>query len=201
MSPILRKKPTDDKSPATPLPASESSSSAAEPDSGDFATLLETHLRVDTSLKPGDKVVATVVATGDEWVFLDFGGKSEGVVSRAELLDEEGKLTVREGDRLEVFFLTLRNNVYRFTTRIGGAEASTADLEEAYQNEIPVEGLVAAHQRGFAAVISHRHDQLCQFLEIFRQHALLVRCQFVGGNRRRKKNQQRRESKPAWMVS
>ncbi len=113
-----------------------------------FAELLQ-----ETTIKPvrfhaGEKVKATIVKISAEWIFLDLGGKSEGYLERKELLDEEGNISVKEGDLLEAYFLSMNNNDLRFTTRITGGEAGRHYLEEAWESGIPVEGLVEKEIKG-----------------------------------------------------
>ena len=97
--------------------------------------------------EPGQKVEGTVVGIDNEWIFLDIGGKSEGVLAASELLDEEGKPTVKEGDKVEAYFLTVERNEKIFTTRMSGA-AARAHLQEAFRSQIPLEGRVSREIKG-----------------------------------------------------
>ncbi len=98
--------------------------------------------------KPGQSVETEVVSISKDTVFLQLGGKSEGILDRDELTDKEGKLTVAVGDRLRVFFLTAENGEMRFTTKISGKSAGAGMLEQAYLEKIPVEGLVEKEIKG-----------------------------------------------------
>lgn len=97
---------------------------------------------------PGQKVKARVVNISSEWVFIDLGAKSEGYLEAKEFLDDEGGLSVCEGEFIEAYFLSADDNQMRFTTRIAGGEAGRYYLEEAWQNGIPVEGLVEKEVKG-----------------------------------------------------
>lgn len=99
-------------------------------------------------LAPGQKIKATIVSISGDNVFLDIGGKSEGFLAKAELLDKEGRLTVKAGDKVDVFFLSGENNEFLFTTRLGTGSAARAHLEEAYHNGIPVEGFIEKEVNG-----------------------------------------------------
>ena len=44
------------------------------------------------------KVKGKILSIGEEWIFVDVGGKAEGRIATAELKDAEGNLTVKEGD-------------------------------------------------------------------------------------------------------
>ncbi len=96
----------------------------------------------------GQRVQGVVVQITPEWVFLDMGGKSEGVVDRKEFLDDSGNLTLQVGDTVWAYYLATRNNERVFTTRITGGQAARNFLQEAYQNSIPVEGTVEREVKG-----------------------------------------------------
>lgn len=96
----------------------------------------------------GQRVQGVVVQITPEWVFLDMGGKSEGVVDRKEFLDESGNLTLKVGDTVWAYYLATHNNERVFTTRITGGQAARNFLQEAYQNSIPVEGTVEREVKG-----------------------------------------------------
>ncbi len=114
-----------------------------------FAELFEEQDFVaDSWLQPGQKVEAVIVKITKEWIFLDLGGKSEGYLDRKELLDDDGNLTVQEGNTIQAYFLSARNNEQLFTTKIGKGSTGQAHLEEAYQNGIPVEGIVEKEIKG-----------------------------------------------------
>ena len=92
----------------------------------------------------GDSFETTVVAVTDSTVFVDLSAKSEGVIDVAEFKDDEGNVSVKEGDKLKVFF----TGEMRFTTKIGGNSADDTMIENAYKGGIPVEGHVEAEIKG-----------------------------------------------------
>jgi small subunit ribosomal protein S1 len=98
--------------------------------------------------KPGQAVKTEVVSISQDCVFLQLNGKSEGILDRDELIDKEGKLTVKVGDTLRVFFLNAENGEMHFTTKISGNAAGPEMLEQAYLEKIPVEGLVEKEIKG-----------------------------------------------------
>ena len=104
-------------------------------------------------LQPGQKVQAHIVKIAPEWIFIDLGGKSEGHLDRKEFLDAEGNLTVKEGDAINVYFLSSRNNEKLFTSKIGRGDAAKAFLEDAWHNGIPIEGKIAKETKGGLEVI------------------------------------------------
>ncbi|MBW1703855.1 MAG: 30S ribosomal protein S1 [Deltaproteobacteria bacterium] len=114
----------------------------------DFEELLnQTHVG-PVYLNPGEKVEAMVIKISKEWVFIDIGGKSEGYIAIDEFLDDEGDITIKEGDTINAYFLSSRHNEMLFATRLTGDTMGSEYLEEAYLNRIPVEGLVEKEIKG-----------------------------------------------------
>ena len=113
-----------------------------------FAELFEqTEVRKDF-LKPGQKIEATIVKITQDWLFLDLGGKSEGYLDRKELADENGNLSVKEGDSIEAYFLSSKHNEKLFTTRISAGDSARTHIEEVWRNGIPIEGVVEKEIKG-----------------------------------------------------
>ncbi len=99
-------------------------------------------------LNPGEKVEAVIIKITQEWIFIDLGGKSEGYIVVTEFMDDDGNITVKEGDTINAYFLSSKNNEMLFTTRLTSGTTGHEFLEEAYQNRIPVEGLVEKEIKG-----------------------------------------------------
>lgn len=99
-------------------------------------------------LQPGDRVEVVVAGISGEHVFVDAGGKSEGVLSAAELRDDTGALRVAVGDRLQAYFLSSRGGESVFTTRLGSGQSGLQELEQAFAAGIPVEGTISAEVKG-----------------------------------------------------
>jgi len=113
-----------------------------------FAELLEGSFVDSERLRPGQKVKAQILKITSEWIFLDLGRKSEGYLSTKEVLDKEGNITVKEGDKIEAYYLPREDQEQLFTTKLGGGEVSNSYLEEAWHSGIPVEGLVEKEIKG-----------------------------------------------------
>jgi len=114
----------------------------------DFASLYEKSFSRMETFQTGQLMETTVLSISKDWVFLQLNGKSEGILAREELADKEGKLTVKEGDPLKVYFLRSDNGEMLFTTRISGESAGPELLEKAFHEKIPVEGLVEKEIKG-----------------------------------------------------
>jgi small subunit ribosomal protein S1 len=113
-----------------------------------FAELFEkTEVRKDF-LNPGQKIEAAIVKITQDWIFLDLGGKSEGYLDKKELADENGNLSVKEGDLIEAYFLSSKHNEKLFTTRIGAGDSARNHIEEVWRSGIPIEGVVIKEIKG-----------------------------------------------------
>ena len=115
---------------------------------GSFAEMFEQSMVGKSQLEPGQKIDAKVLQIGSEWIFLDVGQKGEGVLDARELRDEEGNLSVSVGDQISAYFMSRKGGELRFTTRLGGGSSGTAQLEEAWRSEIPVEGRIEKEVKG-----------------------------------------------------
>src|SRR5688572_25126085 len=125
----------------------------APPDDEDFAALLAEYDEKQPKGKKagkgpaiGDMVKARIVSGGAGAVFVDLGGKAEGMIEIDQVVDKDGVVTVKVGDTIEARvvdtgaktgFVVLRRHMSR------GAEAKS-ELVQAFEHRIPVEGLVTA---------------------------------------------------------
>ena len=132
-----------------------------------FEDLLEQTLVAPVRLNPGDKVEAEVIKIISEWVFIDLGAKSEGCIALDEFVDEEGHVALEEGDRIDAYFLSSKDNEMLFTPRLSGGLTAPGLLEEAYHNRIPVEGFVEKEVKGgFEVKVGGSVRAFCPFSQI-----------------------------------
>jgi small subunit ribosomal protein S1 len=112
----------------------------------DFAALFEQALKSGKDegtrqLERGQVVVGTVVAIGDDVVFVDVGTKSEGRVERNTLLDDKGNLRVAVGEKLRLTVVrTGGREPTLLAASLGGGSIDAATLDLARQSGTPVEG-------------------------------------------------------------
>ena len=99
-------------------------------------------------LEIGQQIETEIVAISNDTIFLDLNSKSEGVLFKAELADESGNVSVKEGDKIKVFYLGEKNGEARFTTKISGQSADKSMIENAWKSGIPVEGVVEKEIKG-----------------------------------------------------
>jgi len=114
-----------------------------------FAELFESASETPgRKLFPGDKVSGKVLKVSKDTIFVDLGGKSEGIADITEFLDKDGNLNLREGDRVEMRVASTREGIH-LTKRmkVQGADALEI-LRDAKENLIPVEGRVSKAIKG-----------------------------------------------------
>lgn len=113
-----------------------------------FAELFEQYSESGTDdLNVGDKVAGKVIAIDGSAVFVDTGSKLDGIVEREELLDEEGNLTVAEGDEVELYVVGKDSGGIRLSKALAGI-GGLKMLEEAKEGNLPVEGKVTGTNKG-----------------------------------------------------
>src|SRR5256885_5971673 len=98
--------------------------------------------------KPGDLVRGKVVSIGKEAVFVDVGGKAEGVLDRAQVTDREGALTVAVGDEVEARVSNDTGGVLELRVKIGRGPEARAELAQAQELGLTVDGLVTEVVKG-----------------------------------------------------
>lgn len=131
-----------------------------------FAALLD-KTSMGERLYPGKKVRAKVVSVSEDLVYIDLGGKSEGAVDLAEFTGERGMTGVREGDELEVFFVTVQDGLMKLTTLVGGYSAATLNsIRDAFEAGVPVNGEVKREIKGGFEVSVGGVRGFCPFSQI-----------------------------------
>ena len=134
--------------------------------SEDFAELFASYeSQRKAALKAGDKVSGTVISIGQKSVFLDCGAAVDGIVDRDELLNDDGELTVAEGDTLELYVVGLTDDSVRLSralTGIGGLNM----LQDAFESGVPVEGKVREQIKGGFHVEVMKRRAFCPVSQI-----------------------------------
>ena len=119
-----------------------------EEEEENFADLLESFdLQKTDDLHVGEKIQGKIIAVSRDTVFVDTGTKSDGIVEKDELLDENGQFPYEIGDLLELYVISNNGQETRLSralSGIGGREL----LADAYENAVPVEGKVKAPCKG-----------------------------------------------------
>jgi small subunit ribosomal protein S1 len=128
-----------------------------EKDPEDFASLLAeydakrgvTNTKKKKEPRPGDEVRGRIVSIGRDAVFIELGGKSDGVLDIAEVRDADGKLTVAVGDEIEARVVDAGGPAGVVLRRtLGRGPDARGELAQAFEHQIPVEGLVSGVNKG-----------------------------------------------------
>src|SRR5262252_1922227 len=90
--------------------------------------------------KVGDQITGKIISIGKDAVFVDVGGKAEGTLDRSEVSDAEGKLRVKVGDTIEARVVEDAGGVLTLRVRLGRGPEARAELQQAFELGIPVEG-------------------------------------------------------------
>ena len=113
-----------------------------------FAELFEASQALD--VERGAVISGTVVAIDSDWITVDTGLKSEGIVARSEFLNEQGELEVAVGDQVQVVVDTVDNGMGQ--TQLSREKAKRAEtwnvLEKLYENNEIVTGLISGKVKG-----------------------------------------------------
>jgi small subunit ribosomal protein S1 len=91
---------------ASPQPAPSTTRAEKEPSMEDFATALETfeqeQAQTEAALNEDQIVSGTVLKVTPQYVVVDIGYKSEGVIPVSEFTDHEGNVSIQRGDEIAV---------------------------------------------------------------------------------------------------
>jgi len=113
-----------------------------------FAELFEASQVLD--VERGAVISGTVVAIDSDWITVDTGLKSEGIVARSEFLNEQGELEVAVGDQVQVVVDAVDNGMGQ--TLLSCEKAKRAEtwnvLEKLYENNEIVTGLISGKVKG-----------------------------------------------------
>ena len=101
----------------------------------------------DAKAEVGDRVRGTILEIGEQFAFVDFGGRSEAVIEVQELMDDEGEPKYAVGDEIEAYVASIEEEP-RLTFSIRSAAKSPELMEQAYLAGIPVEGQVTGVNQG-----------------------------------------------------
>ena len=114
-----------------------------------FADLFEQSIK-DIDMKPGSIVTGTIVDIDSEWVTVNAGLKSEGVIERKEFIDETGEFLLQVGDEVKVALDAVEDGFG--STKLSREKAKRAEtwmvLEKAFENDEPVMGVINGKVKG-----------------------------------------------------
>ncbi len=114
-----------------------------------FAELFEQSLQ-DIDMKTGSIVTGTIVDIDHDWVTVNAGLKSEGVIPRQEFLDDNGEFNLKIGDQVKVALDAVEDGFG--ATRLSREKAKRAEtwmvLEDAFKKDQAVIGIINGKVKG-----------------------------------------------------
>ncbi|MEW6111837.1 MAG: 30S ribosomal protein S1 [Thermodesulfobacteriota bacterium] len=138
----------------------------AEDQHDDFAELLNANESGrDVVVHKDAKTEGTIVSIGQEWIFVDIGAKTEGVIAREELVDADGNLPVAVGDKLTAYVVSTRDGEIRLSVKMTAAAGEEA-FRDAYRAGIPVEGVVKGERKGGYTVSVFGKEAFCPYSQM-----------------------------------
>ena len=116
-----------------------------------FADLFEESL-AQTQMRPGAIITGTIVDVGDDYVVVNAGLKSEGVIPIEQFTNDKGEVEVNIGDEVEVALDTVEDGFGE--TRLSREKAKRAEswtrLETAYEAGETVTGAIIDKVKGLS---------------------------------------------------
>ncbi len=113
-----------------------------------FAEMFESYdSTVNHELNQGDMVEGEIISIGEKRVYVDTGTKSDGVVDKIELLDENGELQLNPGDKIKLYVVSISESEIILSKALSGAGKANM-LKEASYSRTPVEGKVTEVIKG-----------------------------------------------------
>ncbi len=114
-----------------------------------FADLFEESLKT-IDMQPGSIVTGVVIDIDSDWVTVHAGLKSEGVIPRAQFVNDSGELKLQIGDEVQVALEAVEDGFGE--TRLSREKAKRAEawkqLEAAYEAEETVTGVINGKVKG-----------------------------------------------------
>ncbi len=115
-----------------------------------FAELFEQSNANEVKVEIGAVISGKVVAIDNDWITVDTGLKSEGVIDRKEFLNEAGELEVQVGDSVDVVVEKVDNGMGQtvLSREKAKREESWRALEQLHENDEIVTGLISSKVKG-----------------------------------------------------
>ena len=125
------------------------------------------------ALTVGAEVRGRVVAMSRDAVFVDLGGKDDGVLALDEVRDADGNVTVQIGDEIQARVAEIEGRgggvVLRRMFGRGGTQGA-AELRQAFELGIPVEGHVTGVVKGGVEVQVSGNRAFCPISQLEMRH-------------------------------
>src|SRR4030042_1925945 len=90
---------------------------------------------IEKKFQPGDKVTGQIVSITENYIFLDIGAKSEGIINSDELVDESGELTVSVGDTVDGTIMSTQDEIL-ISYKMRKKDQTREILQDAYEKRV-----------------------------------------------------------------
>src|SRR6266545_2174617 len=119
-----------------------------------FAALFEASLAGGDLGREGEIVSGIVVQVGRDSVVVDIGGKREGVIARSEFVLPSGEVTVKPGDKVDVFIESRENDDGLVTLSKEKADKMKVwdEISGACERDEIIEGTISQRVKGGLSV-------------------------------------------------
>ena len=134
----------------------------------DFFALFDSFDAETQEVVPGSVVKGTILTIGREYAFISLGGKSEGMIGREELHDEEGKPTHAVGEELEATVVGTGgpDGAIRLSLSALKDARDEGMVIQALETSTPVEGTVIERNKGGYEVRIGGRNAFCPLSQI-----------------------------------
>jgi len=128
-----------------------SNTSTETASAGSFAELFE---KSEQKIKEGEIARGKILSIDKDYVQVDVGFKSEGLVAAWEFMNEDGTMAIEVGDEVEVLVEETEDEDGRILLSKEKAERLKVwdDISQAYEADEPVEGTIIARVKGGLSV-------------------------------------------------
>ncbi len=134
--------------------------------SNEFAQMLaESFGKKQKKLKVGDKVRGEILVLGREEVFVSTGSQHDGIVSRRDLVAEDGTVPYKMGDHLDLYVISVKGSDIRLSPK-KTAKNLADDIEDAFDKMMPIEGRVAEVCKGGFRIAIHGKLAFCPISQL-----------------------------------
>ncbi len=119
----------------------------------DFESFFNDFLN-DKSVKEQSVVKGTVLEIGDEFVTVDVGYKAEGVIKRSEFINEQGELTIKPGDSVDVYLDQMgeEDGLLELSKEKADLMKAWEEISKAVERDETVKGTITSRVKGGLAV-------------------------------------------------
>ncbi len=148
-------------------------------ETSEFAKMFEASTSNLSQLYEGKKVTGTIISITRDNVFVDLGGRSEGIIDKKDLLNSKGELKYKEGDQIKATCMGLQDGYTKLAVKINTVDVDSS-VVDAYEAKIPIEGKVLEERKGGFGVQVGSAKGFCPFSQIDMRGVKKEPAEYVG---------------------